>query len=179
MGSKHIALAGGLTGTPSSVTVDVYGEADPSTKLATIPNGDVSQVGTTNVYQVDLRGTSVAASLLLPKDGEHLKKVYTLLWSDNAANEIVSQERVSGVSTRQQLDRRYRKETPVYPTTAVPSRGITSTVIAAGNPSYLKVEESNDPDDFSSPVGTYYEVFAYDTLGRVSSKTPSTTIPSP
>lgn len=179
MASKHIALAGGLTGTPSSVTVDVYGEDDPSTKLATIPNGDVSRVGTTDVYQVDLRNNTVTASLLLPKDGEHLEKVFTLVWADDAPSSILSTERVSGVNTRQQLDRRFRKETPVYPSTTVPSRGITVAVISAGNPNYLKVEESPDPDDFSTPISTYFEVFAYDSQGRVSSKTPSTSVPSP
>ena len=178
MAAKHIAKAGGLTGTPTSVSIAVYDEDTPGSLLATIPNADIQRIGTEDVYQVDVRASSVAASLLLPKDGEHLVKVYTFVWTDDAANKTFTTERISGLDARTALDRRYRKETPVYPSTTDPSRGITSAVIAAGKPSYLKVEESPDPDDFSVPVATYYEIFAYDASGRVSSKTPSTTPPA-
>jgi hypothetical protein len=52
-------------------------------------------------------------------------------------------------------------------------------VIAAGKPSYMKVELSPNIDDFTTPAFTYYEVFYYDTAGRVEKRQPSSTVPNP
>jgi hypothetical protein len=176
--AKHIAIAGGLTTpNPTSVVVDVYSEL--GALLATIPNADVDRVGSTDVYLCDLRAASVAGSLALPADGKHEEKTYLLIWRDDQSNAISAVERVSGTAGRLAIDRMFRRETPVYPSTTVPSRGITAAVMAAGKPSYMKVELSPDIDDFSDPAFTYYEVFHYDDAARVEMREPSSTIPNP
>ena len=179
MAAKHIAKAGGLTGAPSSVNIDVYDEDTPGALLVNIPNADISQVGTTDVYQVDLRNTSVTATLALPKDGEHKERAYTLVWKDDAANAKFATELVNGVASLRSVDRLFRRETAIYPTTTIPSRGITEAVRGAGKASHLVVDLSPDPDDFSTPAFTYYEILVYDGLGRASTRTPSTTPPNP
>src|SRR3990167_5495178 len=70
------------------------------------------------------------------------------------------------------------RETPVYPTIAIPSRGITSTVIANGNPNYVKVDV-DCTRLFAGAEWTFYYVLSYDGSGRVSARTPSLTVPSP
>lgn len=66
--------------------------------------------------------------------------------------------------------------TVVYASSTVPSRGITAQVIAARSPSYIKHEVKLDG---GSVVFTWYQVFYYDSAGRVS-RTPRTlTPPSP
>lgn len=177
MASQHIASAS-MTGTPASVTVDVYDASNPTAKLATIPNSDVKRVGTETTYTVDLRNNSVVSSLGLPADGSHEMKDFVLIWKDDVTSFAVA-ERVLGTASRESLDRTYRKETPIYATAPVPTRGITQAVINDGKPSYIKVELSPNVDDFSSPAETYYEVFKYDSLGRVESKTPATAAPNP
>ena len=180
MAAKHIVKAGGLTGTPGSVVIDVYGEDDPSTKLATVPNGDVQRVGTSNVYQCDLRASSVAAALLLPKDGEHLSQSYSLVWkSDAPGNEIFGSTVVGGTQDRLAIDRMFRQESLVYPSTPVPERGITLREVHGKRPSYVKVELFADPSDLSTPAATYFEVYHYNADGSVQKRAPSPTAPSP
>lgn len=68
------------------------------------------------------------------------------------------------------------EETVVYPTVAVPTRGITATVISRGNPSYIKHEVKLDN---VTVAFTYYDVFYYDAFGRVDRRLRSLTPPSP
>lgn len=68
------------------------------------------------------------------------------------------------------------EQTVVYPLVAVPSRGITATVIARGNPSYIKHEVKLDNVGASF---TFYDVFYYDAQGRVSQRLRDDAPPSP
>ncbi len=68
------------------------------------------------------------------------------------------------------------EQTVVYPTVAIPSRGVTASVIIKGNPSYIKHEIKLD----NAPVSfTYYDVFYYDSSGRVERRLRLLTPPSP
>lgn len=66
--------------------------------------------------------------------------------------------------------------TVVFTATPIPARGITQAVINRGNPSYLKHEIKLDS---GTAVFTYYQVFYYDTSGRVERTARSLTIPNP
>lgn len=68
------------------------------------------------------------------------------------------------------------EQTVVYTATPIPSRGITSAVINRGNPSYVKHEVKLD---FGSVAYTWYQVFYYDTSGRVDHYVRQATVPSP
>lgn len=68
------------------------------------------------------------------------------------------------------------EQTVIYPTVAIPSRGITATVIARGNPSYIKHEIKLDN---AAVAFTYYSIFYYDASARVSQRLRSLTPPSP
>lgn len=177
MAVKEIIRAMITSAVPASVTIDVYEE--DGNLLDTIPNGDIVQVGALDLFQCDVRGSSVAGSLGLPKDGEHLSKDYTFVWNSSTGSPVFTSFRISGVQDRVALDRMFRKETPVYPSTTVPARGITSAVIFAGKPSYIKVELSPDIDDFGTPIFTYFEIFYYNAQGLVETRLPSSTPPSP
>lgn len=175
-GLSHISKACGLTGTDTSVVADVYADASPGLLLATIPNGDVTRIGTTDCYQVDLATTGAAISYPGPEDAT--EKGYTLIFRDDATNYVEATELVLGVAGADAKSGACEKVTPVYPTVSIPSRGITSQVIAQGKPNYMTVEVDCTLA-FSAPPVTYYEVFAYDIQGRVEHRTPSATIPSP
>lgn len=179
MAAKHVAFASGLTGTASSVTIDVYGEDDPTTKLATVPNGDIDQVGSESAYACDLRVSSVAASLGLPKDGEALLKRYLLVWKDDVVNTVFTRETVDGQDGKGAFGNLFVRRTVVFPSTSVPSRGITPEVIKKGKPSYIKFEVSPTIGDYTSPSQTFYEVFYYDSSARVEKTEISTTVPNP
>lgn len=68
------------------------------------------------------------------------------------------------------------EETVVYPLVAVPSRGITATVIARGNPSYIKHEVKLDN---VTVAFTWYDVFYYTATGLVDRRLRSLSPPSP
>lgn len=68
------------------------------------------------------------------------------------------------------------EQTVTYPTVAIPSRGITATVIARGNPSYIKHEVKLDN---VAVAHTWYSVFYYDAAGRVQNRLRSDVPPSP
>jgi hypothetical protein len=173
--AKHIAGASGLTGAANSVTAVVYGEA--GTSLATIPNGDIQRVGTESAYQVDLYACSVAASLGLPKDASPEEKQYTLVWTDGAPSKVITRELVQGSRGRLELGAQVYRETVIYPSTTIPSRGITAQVISQEKPSYIQREYSKD--GFASIAFTVYEIFFYDSAGRVQRREPSATPPNP
>lgn len=90
---SYIAKAARLTGSPRSVTIDVYRESDPSRKLATVPGGDVARLGDTDVYQVDLLCCSVS-DVFEASENARVPRVYTLIWRDDAGNQIVTTERL-------------------------------------------------------------------------------------
>lgn len=173
---NYRAKACGLTGTPSSVVVDVYHDAAPGSILATIPNAQVTRVGTLSCYFVDLATTTAAISYPTAVDGAG--KDYTLVFRDDASNQVEVNAPVRGVVGPNAKDLSCERETPVYATVAIPERGITAQTIEQGKPSYIKVEVDCTRAFTSSPV-TYYKVLKYNSLGRVESRTPSLTIPSP
>ena len=93
MSSAHIAKAARLVGSPTSITIDVYRESEPSHKLATVPNRDIARLGDSDVYQVDLLGCSVSAAFAAP-EGSGSARSYTLIWRDDAGSQIVTTERI-------------------------------------------------------------------------------------
>jgi hypothetical protein len=94
MPSMHIAKAARLTGSPTSITIDVYRESAPSHKLATVPNSDIARLGDSDVYQVDLLHCSVSA-LFQPEPGApETARTYTLIWRDDAKSQVVTTERI-------------------------------------------------------------------------------------
>lgn len=171
----HYVKACGLDGTPSSVVADVYSDASPGSILATIPNGDVDRIGTTDCYQANLSTTGAAINY--PDAGEATEAHYTVVFRDDASNVVELSESVFGLAGVESYEA-CAQETPVYPTLAIPLRGITAQVIAQGKPSYFKVD-IDCTGAFTSPPVTFYWVFHYDIDGRVSKKVPSSTPPSP
>lgn len=172
------AKACSLTGTAGSVVVDVYDDTDattPTPVLTTIPNGSVKRMGTTDCYRVNL---AVASGIGYPAKGSPTEKHYTLVFRDDAANAIKVSESVGGIVGPHQTSFICARETPVYPTVTIPSRGITTAVMAAGNPNYVKVDVDCSLA-FSGSEYTFYYVLSYDSSGRVAARTPSLTIPSP
>lgn len=174
--ASEVAKACGLTGTEASVVVDVYDDASPGALLDTIPNGDVSRVGSTDCYQTDLAATGAAIGF--PDGGDPLVQGYTLVFRDDAGNSVELTTQVHGLVGADAKSGRCEKATPVYASTSVPERGITAQVIEQGKPSYLKIDVACDLD-FDTPSATYYEVMRYDAEGRVESRTPSGSVPSP
>ena len=172
---KQIIDAAGLFGTPASVQIEVYDEESPGALLATIPNVNIQQIAATDAYVCNLK--TITPNIGLPEDGSATERRYMFVWKDNSLARIPSSYRASGLAADQDA-RRWRRETPIYPSTTVPSRGITQNVIDAGKPSYIKVETAPDLD-FASAPDLWYEVFVYDVQGRVASRTPSLTPPSP
>lgn len=172
------AKACSLTGTSTSVVVDVYDDLSATTPtpiLATVPNANVKRMGTTDCYRIDL---AAVTGIGWPTKGDPTEKHYTLVFRDDAAGAIKTSESVGSTSGPHPISFICAREVPVYATVPVPSRGITSTVIAKGNPSHVKV----DVDCtllFAGAEYTYYYVLSYDTSGRVAARTPSLTAPSP
>ncbi len=176
--AAQYAKACGLTGTAGSVVVDVYDDTSATTPtpiLATIPNGSMKRMGTTDCYRVNI---AAASGIAYPAIGDPTEKHYTLVFRDDAANAIKVSESVGGTIGPHPPSYICARETPVYPTIAIPSRGITSTVIAAGNPNYVKVDV-DCTRLFTGAEWTYYYVLSYDGSGRVAARTPSLTVPSP
>jgi hypothetical protein len=173
---NYRAKACGLAGTPSSVVVDVYDDASPSSLLATIPNAQVTRIGTLSCYFVDLATTTATISYPAAADG--LGKDYTLVFRDDASNVVEVHAPVRGVVGPNAKDLSCEKETPVYATVAIPERGLTAQVIEQGKPSYIKVEV-DCTRAFTSPPVTYYKILQYNSFGRVESRTPSLTPPTP
>ncbi|OFX03780.1 MAG: hypothetical protein A3E78_01860 [Alphaproteobacteria bacterium RIFCSPHIGHO2_12_FULL_63_12] len=172
------AKACSLTGTAGSVVVDVYDDTSATTPtpiLATIPNGSVKRMGATDCYRINL---ATVGGIGYPAKGDPTEKHYTLVFRDDAANEIKISESVGGTIGPHPPSFICARETPVYPTIAIPSRGITSTVIANGNPNYVKVDV-DCTRLFAGAEWTFYYVLSYDGSGRVSARTPSLTVPSP
>jgi hypothetical protein len=165
-----------ILGTPSSVTVDVYDDDAPGSVLATILNADVNRYGTTDCYQVNLRTTSAAISF--PPVGSAADTSYTLMWKDDAFSDIVTNEVVVGYPGAHRMDESCEEEHAEYSAVAIPSRGLTASMIAAGRPSYFTVKISCSKN-FAAPDFTYYKIMYYDGSGRVDYRTPSDTPPSP
>jgi hypothetical protein len=165
----------GLTGTDTSVTIAVYDDAAPGSLMTTITNADIDQIGTEDCYQTDLAATIAAIAYPVAADGTY--QGWTLIWTDDVVNTVMTEEFSRSITGAAALSGGCEKVTPVYPTISIPSRGITPQVIAAGKPNYMTVE--GDCSRVFSSSTTYYEVFAYDGSGRVESRTPSATIPSP
>jgi hypothetical protein len=94
MSSAHIAKAARLVGSPTSITIDVYRESDPSHKLATVPNRDIARLGDSDVYQVDLLGCSVSSPFETVEGSGSAARSYTLIWRDDAGSQIVTTERI-------------------------------------------------------------------------------------
>lgn len=171
----HFVKACGMAGTPSSVVVDVYSDLSPGSVLATIPNSEVTQIGTTSCFQANLATT--AAAIGYPDASDPAEKHYTVVFRDDLLTEIYLTETVSGLAGSEAYQMCAR-ETPIYPTAPVPSRGITIQTIAQGKPSYFKVE-IDCSGSFAAPPVVFYWTFDYDVDGRVSKKTPSASPPSP
>ena len=185
MAQFHISSAGDLPG--DNVQAAVH-DGLTGAFLATIPNTDLIQLGSDPVYFVNLYATSVSAMLGLPDDGSADEKPLFIIWFDEGSDDPplaparkYTYELVSGIQGWLQRDRALKDQTPIYATTSIPARGITPAVIAAGNPSYVRVDYVLPGGDPNSPVvvKTEYEVFAYDTSGRVSRQYTSRTVPSP
>ena len=175
---SQYAKACGLTGTDSSVVVDVYDDTSATTPtpiLATIPNGSVKRMGATDCYRINL---ATVGGISYPANGDPTEKHYTLVFRDDAANVVEVSENVGGTIGPHPPSFICARETPVYPTISIPSRGITSTVIANGNPNYVKVDV-DCTRLFAGAEWTFYYVLSYDGSGRVSARTPSLTVPSP
>jgi len=174
----HYVKACGLTGSPAAVVVDVYDDAAPGSILDTIMNADVDRIGTTDCYQVDLAAT--AAAIAYPAAGDSTPESYSLTFRDDSGNEVWLTEQVFGMVGALATDRSCERAIPVYPTATVPVRGITQQVIERGSPSYLSIEiDCSRQFTGGSITGTYYEVLRYDNQGRVESRTPGATAPSP
>lgn len=172
---KHVVHAGGLAGTPASVVCDVYDAESPGAVLATIPNSDIDQVGSSDIFACNLKLISV--DIGLPEDGELVERLYILVFRDDVPIKVSQLYSATGLGTGE-AGAAGTRETPIYPSTTVFSRGITQNVIDAGKPSYIKVEIAPD-GNFAAPARTFYWVFAYDEQGRVASKTYSDIPPSP
>lgn len=172
------AKACALTGTAGSVVVDVYDDLSATTPtpiLATVPNTSVKKMGTTDCYRIDLAAVS---GIGYPTKGDPTEKHYTLVFRDDAGNAVKTSESVGGTAGPHPISFICARETPVYPTVPVPSRGITSSVIAKGNPSHVKVDV-DCTRLFAGAEYTFYYVLSYDLSGRVAARTPSLTPPSP
>ena len=179
MPASHFASAQ-VNGDPESVFIDVYADSAPGTIVATIPNGDIQQVGSELLYLCDLYQSSVAGALELPSDASPVEKGYTLIWqSDVPGLKVARREFVSGIQGRLALDRMFRRERPVYPSAPIPERGLTQSVIDKGGASYMRVDFHPVLGTTSDPAFTYYEVLYYDSNGRVEEKRSSTVVPSP
>jgi hypothetical protein len=173
--ARHWVKACGLSGTANSVVVDVYNDddaTDPTPVLATIPNGDVVRMGTTDCYRVDLAATSTAISY--PGAGDPTETHYTLVWRDDASNEVYTTETVHGTVSHS-IDWRCARETVVNATATDSARGITSAMVARGTPSYMKIEIDCSLT-FTAPTHTLYRVYSYGANGNVIA-TPSTAAP--
>jgi hypothetical protein len=94
MSSAHIAKAARLAGRPTSVTIDVYSESEPTRRLATVPNRDIARLGDSDVYQVDLLACSVSA-VFDGSSGAEAPRSYTLIWRDDAGSQVVTTERIT------------------------------------------------------------------------------------
>jgi hypothetical protein len=94
MSSAHIAKAARLVGSPTSITIDVYRESEPSRKLGTVPNRDIARLGDSDVYQVDLLGCSVSAAFEVAEGSGPAARSYTLIWRDDAGSQVVTTERI-------------------------------------------------------------------------------------
>jgi len=174
--TAHFVQACGLAGAPASVVVDVYDAAAPGSILATIPNGEVTRIGTTTCYQVNLATT--AAAISYPSSSSPVQKSYVLNFRDDASGSVWAAETVLGLPGGLAISGRCEKATPVYAASPIPTRGLTQAVINAGKPSYMRIDVSCALA-FGSPDATYYEIYAYDASGRLLSRTPSATMPSP
>ncbi len=174
--AHQFAKACTLTGTPGSVVVDVYDDlsgVNPTPILTTIPNGSIKRMGSTDCYRFDL---STVGGIDWPAPGDPTEEHFTLVWRDDAGTEVMATESVGGVVGPAPTSFLCTRETPIYPTVPVPGAGITSTVIAKGNPRAVKVDVDCDLV-FSPPDYTFFYLLEYDSQGRVSKRTPSLTAP--
>lgn len=170
----YFIKACGMTGTPSSVVVDVYDDANPGVLLATIPNVDVSPAGPTGCYLANLATTS--ATIGFPSAGSGDQKNYTLHWRDDAASSVLATETAFGLAAVGGVSGFCEEPTFVYPIAPNLARGITQQVINGGGVDYAIIRVSCSRD-FATPDFTYYEIYSYDTTARVSKRTPSITAP--
>ncbi len=173
---KQVVTSGGLTGTATSVEVDVYDNDNPGVLLATIPNADVSEVGSgLGLFMVDL--TNLSVSIGYPASTDPLEKSWTLVFKDDAANAIPTTASVSGLPGPKQSSRQVERRDPKYTTTPISARGISNSVINKGEPSYVHVRVSSSLN-WTTPDYEYWEVLHYDANARVSSFIPQSTEPA-
>jgi len=171
---SEVVAACDLSGTPSSVVADVYDALNPTSLLATIPNGEVKRAASTTCYTVDLAATAQAISF--PAASNPAEKIYLVIFRDDASNERRAVAAVVGYAGAQ--DRSCERETPIYSSTPIPERGLTLALINAGHLSYMKIDV-DCARAWSPPARTYYLIPTYNANGTVASWTPSLTIPSP
>lgn len=177
MATKHFIFSSIPGATPATVTVELWSDADSfGALLATIPNGDMIQTDA-DTFAVDLYAASVAGSLGLPGDAAHVEVWFLAFWKSDATT-VITNHLVQGTRNRRQVDRSFAQPTVVYPTVAVPARGITAAVIAEGKPSYIKWDLEGSLN-FGAPAQTFYETFFYDASGRTSVVVPGLVAPSP
>ncbi len=171
----HFVKACSLTGTPTSVVVDVYDDSNPGVLLATIPNGDVSAAGPAGCYVANLATTGAAINY--PGAGSSAHISYTLVWRDDAANQTLASEDAFGLAAVSSVSGFCEEPEFHYAIAPDIARGITQQVINAGGVDYATIRVSC-VRDFVTPEFTYYEIYSYDTTGRLSKRTPSTSPPS-
>lgn len=172
------AEACGLTGTSSSVVADVYDKAAPTVLLATVPNGSMARVASTSdCYRFAI---SAASGISFPATGDATEKHYYVRFRDdaNAAGVFTSVTVAGVVGAIGDVPESCKKPTKVYASSPIPARGLTSTLINEGMPSYIKVEVACDRD-FTTPDSVYYLVRTYDSSGRDFTEYPSLTVPNP
>jgi len=169
MPAQHFVGCTGLTGSAASVNIDVYGPN--GVLIGNIVNAKIVRVAMTDTYLVDLRQSALGIDLALPLDGD---KIYDLVWKSDAPAAIHKLEKVQGLV---QLYGEPQRD-PVYPSTTIPTRGITSTVIAQEKASYIRLLFSRT-FEFESFDAELFLILYYDESGRLERSMPSTTAPNP
>lgn len=172
---SHPAPVCGLVGTPASVVVDVYDSVTGSL-LDTIANGEVIRFGSSDCFTVNLATT--VATIGYPAPGSTSEKHYFMQFRDDGAITREREESIFGPVGFGRVSDECVRETAVYPTVVIPSRGIGQREISRGRPNYFQFDVACDRD-FDAPDYTYYWVFSYDASGRSSVRFSDTAPPSP
>ena len=159
----HVATVCGLVGTAASVVADVY-NAETGALLGTIPNGEVTQYGSTDCFSVDLASTT--APIVYPALGDPSEKHYVLQFRDDGAATVERYEVAYGGVGAHRVSDECKKMRTVYAKTIDATRGITQAVINNNRPSHIAFDVSCS-GNWASPDYTYYWVYFYDASGRI------------